>query len=244
MSRAFCAVAAALLIAVSTANADTISALNLTVNPGAGAVTDGTGPVPIYADFGSDQSFVTTGFANTFTYSGTFAPITITQQCCGNNSFLDVAINFTAPLSVPIPSPPSGAFWRSQIVTLTLFGPNIPPWNPTSFNYGGINLLANQIQPFEGGAFAGVGGALVASNSPINFGPNVPIPISELSANYFLLGNLPSSSLTVDQFSLTVQEVGTTPLPSTWGMMFLGLGFFGLLVYRRTRTYGSLASPI
>ena len=230
MYKAFACVIAVIVVAPS-ANAATVSTIGLSIDPSSGVVSYGTSTVPVYADYGSDQSFVTKGFVNTFTDSGTFAPITISQQCCGTTSFLDVAVNFTTPLFVPLPL--GGAAWQSsQIVTLTLSGPNVPAWNPLSFNYGSINLLVNQLQPFTGGGFAGAGGALVASNYPINFGPASSVPISELSANYYLLSNSPSGSLTLDKFTLTVQNVATTPLPSGWGMMVLGLGVLGYLVHR------------
>ena len=233
MNKALACVIAILMVGPS-ANATTVSTIDLAIDPSSGVISYGTSPVPVYADYGSDQSFVTNGLVNTFTASGTFAPITISQQCCASTSFLDVAVNFTTPLSVPLPL--NGAAWQSsQIVTLTLSGPNVPAWNPLSFNYGSINLLVNQLQPFTGGGFAGVGGALVASNYPINFGPASSVPISELSANYYLLSNFPSGSLTLDQFTLSVQNVATTPLPSGWGMMALGLGVFGYLAHQRRR---------
>jgi hypothetical protein len=233
MYKAFACVIAILVVAPS-ANAATVSTVGLSIDPSSGVVSYGTSAVPVYADYGSGQSFVTNGFVNTFTDSGTFAPITISQQCCGSTSFLDVAVNFTTPLSVPLPL--GGAAWQSsQIVTLTLSGPNVPAWNPLSFNYGSINLLVNQLQPFTGGGFAGAGGALVASNYPITFGTPGSVPISELSANYYLSSNSPSGSLTLDQFTLSVQNVATTPLPASWGMMVLGLGVVGYLAYRRMR---------
>jgi PEP-CTERM motif len=42
--------------------------------------------------------------------------------------------------------------------------------------------------------------------------------------------------------SISATPVAATPLPSTWGMMILGLGVLGFMGYRRKRSHGVLAT--
>jgi hypothetical protein len=251
-----CATLAGLALAsIDPVHATTTILLSLSVDPSLGTISYGTTPVQTYVTYGGGAQWPIqngVGYVNTFTYTGTFGPITLAADPLLPPGYtadiFEVAITFDTPLSMPVPTAGGfGTIAQWEIVTLSISGPNFPALT-NQFVYGAQALIVNDIQFVTNSGF--YGGPWVFShivglpNGPI--GPYNPYsdhidPITELSDTYFL-GNNPSipNSLTVDTFTITVQAAAAAPEIPTWAMMLIGFAGLGF-AFRQSQRKASFA---